>query len=106
MYYPPCHFGLKCPYFRISEDGDDICIFPYLIPNEYATYANTDECDCGLMDFDSELCDILSAYNESPAIQTAIRKEKERMNREAEKILTDIKNHERLKKDNERTDDK
>lgn len=53
-----CQLGFKCPYCRISDDGDTICIYPYIRITELEedeTFGFPDEMDCPLLTPDSPL---------------------------------------------------
>ena len=53
-----CQLGFECPYHRISEDGDEICIYPYIRITEREedeTFSFPEESDCPLMDYESPL---------------------------------------------------
>ena len=53
-----CQLGFNCPYYRISEDGDGICIYPYIRITELEeneTFGFPEESDCPLLDWDSPL---------------------------------------------------
>lgn len=62
-----CQLGFRCPYHRYSEDGDEICIYPYIRITEREedeTFGFPEESDCPLMDYDSPLDDWRMSYEE------------------------------------------
>lgn len=53
-----CQLGFNCPYYRVSEEGDPICIYPYIRiteREETETFGFPEEQDCPLMDYESPL---------------------------------------------------
>lgn len=53
-----CQLGFRCPYHRISEDGDEICIYPYIRITENEedeTFGFPEEMDCPLTECGSVL---------------------------------------------------
>lgn len=62
-----CQLGFNCPYYRISEDGDDVCIYPYIRITEREedeTFGFPEESDCPLMDWESPLEKWRTEYKE------------------------------------------
>ena len=62
-----CQTGFRCPYRRISEDGDDLCVYPYIRITENEednTFGFPDEGDCPLLEPHSELESWLSSRME------------------------------------------
>lgn len=70
---PPCGYGLKCPYRAYSDEGDMLCTYPNLNPEEGEIFPYAEECDCALIEYKSEIYDILLAYLESDEIQHKVR---------------------------------
>lgn len=83
----PCQCGLKCPYHHLSCDGDMICTYPYIRPDDDMEFGCPEDGDCGLMDFDSELYDILRACDGSEKVRDLIRRENARLDIEDQKAL-------------------
>lgn len=62
-----CQLGFKCPYYRISEDGEPICIYPYIRITENEedeTFNFPEEQDCPLLEPDSPLDNWRMDYKE------------------------------------------
>lgn len=94
MIQQPCQLGLKCPYMHLSDEWDMMCTYPYLCPDENETYGFPDEVDCGLMDLDSELADLLIAYgDESGKVKDLVEKECERIRIQTEELMKDFREH-------------
>ena len=71
----PCIYGLKCIHLGNGEDGDDICLYPKKNTDSLDyndTFPLIGECDCGLMDCDSTLSLLLSAYSYMPGLREII----------------------------------
>lgn len=88
----PCQYGLKCPYLHLSEGGEELCTFPFVRPED-DEYGFPEDGDCALMGIDSELYDILFAYERSNTIRVAVRKEVECADREFEALVKEIKTY-------------
>ena len=61
-----CQIGFKCPYYGCDEDGDEVCLHPYTrenCPEDEQFYLIDDTGDCPLLEFESELYDVLCAYH-------------------------------------------
>lgn len=84
----PCILGLKCPYFRMSEDCLPICTYPR-IPDQIAeddetTYGIVDEGDdCELVEYGSDLYNLIFAFENSDVVQDTVTKENEKIRAEA-----------------------
>lgn len=62
-----CQLGFNCPYYRITEEGDEVCIYPYIRITEREedeTFGFPEESDCPLMDGDSPLEKWRTEYEE------------------------------------------
>lgn len=62
-----CELGFRCPYHRYDDDGDSVCIYPYIRiteKEEDEQFGFPDEMDCPLLEFGSELDSWLSERNE------------------------------------------
>lgn len=62
-----CQLGFNCPYFRRNDEGDDLCIYPYIRiteREETETFGFPDEGDCPLMDYESPLEEWRMGYEE------------------------------------------
>lgn len=63
-----CQLGFNCPYYRISDEGDEVCVYPYIRITEREedeTFGFPDESDCPLMDSDSPLEEWRMKYEEA-----------------------------------------
>ncbi len=82
-----CQMGFNCPYFRISEEGDEICVYPYIriTENEESeTFGFPDEGECPLLGWKSELYEMILAYQESEKVRETVTAESERIRKESE----------------------
>lgn len=62
-----CQLGFNCPYYRVSEEGDDICVYPFIRiteREENEQFGFPDEGDCPLMDYESPLEEWRMSYEE------------------------------------------
>lgn len=62
MFSQICELGFRCPYHRYSDDGESICIYPYIRiteNEERETFGFPEEMDCPLVQTESELEDWL-----------------------------------------------
>ncbi len=53
-----CQLGFHCPYHRYNDEGDGLCIYPYITiteNEENETFGFPEEMDCPLLSLDSEL---------------------------------------------------
>lgn len=84
----PCEIGLRCPFMRYDEDGDSICVYPYgVVVPENETFALIECVDCRICDLDSDLSDLIHAYQMDEATRKAVEEYKERSMEEG-RILT------------------
>lgn len=53
----PCMFGFRCPHHGLSEDADDLCMYPYTpeTASEDMLFGFPDEMDCPLTELGSPL---------------------------------------------------
>ena len=69
----PCIYGLKCPYLGWSDEGDAMCCYPFIVGRdtiEGENFALVESADCQICQVDSELYDIIGAY-EDPEVKKA-----------------------------------
>lgn len=92
MIRKPCQMGLKCPFKHYSDEDEELCTYPYLVPDEDQTYGFPEECDCGMLDYDTELYDIISVMEESDELKELYKKEKARLDEEHRKETTRLFN--------------
>lgn len=83
----PCQCGLKCPYHHFSRDDDMICTYPYIRPDDDMDFGYPEDGNCGLMDLDTELYDILRAYDGSEKVRDLVQRENARLDIEDQKAL-------------------
>lgn len=69
MMFYPCRFGFKCPYLCFTDDYDLGCTYPKLAKNvkEDETVVYVYDADCELCEPDSDLYNILRAYETTDA---------------------------------------
>ena len=90
----PCQYGFKCPYCSINVDYDIICTYPYIQPDSTQEFYQPDEQDCALMPENTELHDILMAYDdESGKTKEVVFAECQRINRDCEMLVAKIRKH-------------
>lgn len=60
-----CQLGFNCPYHKHADEGDEICVYPYIFitPNDAETleFGFPEDMDCPLLEYNSELDTILTA---------------------------------------------
>lgn len=83
-----CQLGFNCPYHKHSDEGEEICVYPYIFitPNDAETqeFGFPEEIDCPLLECCSELDNILfaeSCEGFSGMLDTFIQKELEKNER-------------------------
>lgn len=61
----PCQVGLRCPYMRINDEGDALCVYPcgVIVPDD-GVFGMIDSVDCLLVEPDEPLEDFLFTYAE------------------------------------------
>lgn len=88
-----CQMGFNCPYFRIGEEGDEICIYPYIRiteQEECETFGFPDEGECPLLKWKSELYEVMLAYQESDKVKEAVKEEIKRLNEETSELIRKV----------------
>lgn len=62
-----CQLGFNCPYHKHSDEGDEICVYPYIFitPSdaEYQEFGFPEDMDCPLLECSSVLDLILFAQD-------------------------------------------
>lgn len=96
----PCKLGLKCPYLGYdAEDGEMFCAYPVLIKDvkEDEYYPLSDECDCGICDYDTELNEVILAYTYYDYVKDAVKRAVVEMDAESERIRAEIEERRRAR---------
>ena len=89
----PCQLGFECPYHHVSEEGDEICTYPYIriTQNEESeTFGFPDEQDCPLLDWTSDLYRLMYAYEMSDKVRAVVDEESIRLEEENHKVLDQL----------------
>ena len=86
----PCEIGLKCPFMKCSEEGDLVCVYPYAVVPEDESFGMIEEVDCGICDLDSELSDLIYAYQMDESTRKAVEEYNERSMEEARRLTAEM----------------
>ena len=89
----PCFYGLKCPYQCYTDDCEMGCTYPkpakFVKEEEPVAYSS--DCDCGICDCDSQLWEILNAYEWGDNVKEIVDSEIKRMDEQYKKDFEPLK---------------